>query len=168
MPKESPSSRNIRQIGDFERDALARRSLAARLGDGVANHAGRMWFIVTHVVWFAVWIGLNVGGKRSAAFDPYPCPLLTMIVSLESIFLSLFILMSQNRTGRLADERNHLDLQVNLLAEDENTKMLLMLQALCEHHKLAIGRDPEIAAMAEQTHLQEVMAELKEALPGEE
>lgn len=168
MEKESPSSRNIRQISNFERDALARRSLAARLGDGVANHAGRIWFIGAHVVWFTVWIGINLGGFGRSVFDPYPFSLLSMIVSLESIFLSLFILMSQNRNGRLADERNHLELQVNLLAEDENTKMLLMLQALCEHHKLAIGRDPEIAAMAEQTHFHEVMAELKEALPGEE
>jgi uncharacterized membrane protein len=71
-----------------------------------------------------------------------------MVVSLESIFPSLFILMSQNRSGLQADQRNHLDLQINLLSEDENTKMLQMLQALCEHHKLAIGSDPEITAMA--------------------
>ncbi len=90
-----------------------------------------------------------------------------MIVSLESIFLSLFILMSQNRSGLQADQRNHLDLQINLLSEEENTKMLQMLQALCEHHKLAIGNDPEIAAMTRRTEVKEVVSELQSNLPGE-
>src|SRR6185295_17218326 len=99
-------------------------------------------------------------------FDPFPFPLLTMIVSLESIFLSLFILMSQNRTGLQADQRNHLDLQINLLAEDENTKILQMLQALCEHHQLPIGSDPEITAMAKRTEVKEVFSELKDNLPS--
>jgi len=142
--------------------------LADRVGDGVASHAGRIWFLGVHVVWFTVWIGINVGGIGLFVFDSYPFSLLSLIISLESIFLSLFILMSQSRSGRQEDRRNHVELQVNLLAEDENTKMLLMLQALCDHHKLSIARDPEISAMAEQTHFHEVMAELKEALPGEE
>ena len=72
-------------------------------------------------------------------------PLPAFVVSLESIFLSLFILISQNRSNLQADQRNHLDLQINLLSEEENTKMLQMLQAICEHHKLAIGKDPETA-----------------------
>ena len=88
-----------------------------------------------------------------------------MIVSLESIFLSLFILMSQNRSGLQADQRNHLDLQINLLAEEENTKMLQMLQALCEHHKLSIANDPEIRAMGKRTEIHEVLTELKDNLP---
>ena len=91
-----------------------------------------------------------------------------MIVSLESIFLSLFILMSQNRSGLQAEQRNHLDLQINLLSEDENTKMIQMLQALCEHHKLPIGNDPEIEMMAARTELHSVMAELKDNLPTEQ
>ena len=76
--------------------------------------------------------------------------------------------MRQNRSQRESEERNHLDLQINLLAEDENTKILLMLQALCNHHHLAIGKDPEIASMAQQTHLHEVIEELKTHLPVSE
>lgn len=168
MRRNSPASRNIRAIGEFERATLAKRSLSARVGDFVATHAGRMWFILAHVVWFAGWGVLNFRANGSFSFYPFPFALLTMIVSLESIFLSLFILMSQNRSSRLAEERNHLDLQINLLAEDENTKLLLMLQALCDHHKLPIGQDPEIALMARRTHLQEVIDELKTHLPGGE
>jgi len=76
--------------------------------------------------------------------------------------------MSQNRSNLQADRRNHLDLQINLLSEDENTKMLQMLQAICEHHNLAIGNDPEIRAMARKTEVKEVLSKLKENLPGEE
>jgi uncharacterized membrane protein len=122
-----------------------------------------MWFIALHLIWFAVWLAVNLGRKN--AFDPFPFPLLTMIVSLESIFLSLFILMSQNRTGLQADQRNHLDLQINLLSEDENTKMLQMLQALCEYHNLPIAGDAEIRAMGKRTEIHEVLTELKDNLP---
>jgi len=75
--------------------------------------------------------------------------------------------MSQNRSGRQAEERNHLDLQINLLAEDENTKMLQMLQAICEHHGLQIAKDPEIDAMAKRTELSEVVTDLRASLPGD-
>lgn len=166
MQAASSTQRNIRAICELEQTALDQRSTSARIGDKIATQAGKMWFIAAHVVWFSVWIAFNmaVGGK---AFDPFPFQLLTMIVSLEAIFLSLFILMSQNRSGLQADQRNHLDLQINLLAEDENTKMLQMLQALCKHHKLPIANDPEIAMMARQTELKEVITELKDNLPGE-
>jgi uncharacterized membrane protein len=167
---ETPSSthRNIKEICELERKALARRSLSARLGDVIATQAGKMWFILFHAVWFAVWLYLNMNAKSGSTFDPFPFALLTMIVSLESIFLSLFILMSQNRTGILADQRAHLDLQINLLAEDENTKMLQMLQALCEYHKLAIANDPEIESMAKRTEIKDVVMQLKTNLPGEQ
>jgi uncharacterized membrane protein len=150
----------------MEARALARRSLSARIGDTIATEAGKMWFILFHAVWFGVWLALNRNPK--GAFDPFPFPLLTMIVSLESIFLSLFILMSENRSNLQADQRNHLDLQINLLSEDENTKMLQMLQALCAHHKLPIANDPEIQAMAKRTEVGDVLSELKQGLPATE
>ena len=168
MDTPSTTHRNIKEICELERKALARRSLSARIGDVIAIQAGKMWFIIFHFVWFAFWLFLNMKAKGGSTFDPFPFSLLTMIVSLESIFLSLFILMSQNRTGIQADQRNHLDLQINLLAEDENTKMLQMLQALCEHHKLAIANDPEIEAMAKRTEIKDVVTQLKENLPIEE
>ena len=167
MQTGSPTLRNITEICELEKKALAHRSLSARIGDTIATQAGRMWFIIAHLVWFAIWLSLNIRPKGVSTFDPFPFSLLTMIVSLESIFLSLFILMSENRSSRVADERNHLDLQINLLAEDENTKMLQMLQAICEYHKLPIGDDPEIRAMARRTSVTEVVSELKDNLPGE-
>ena len=168
MRTASPTLRNITEICELERKSLERRSLSARIGDAIATQAGKMWFIALHLAWFGVWLLLNMKAKGATTFDPFPFSLLTMIVSLESIFLSLFILMSENRSRIQADQRNHLDLQINLLAEDENTKILQMLQALCEAHKLAIAADPEIQAMTQRTDIKSVLSELKDNLPGEE
>src|SRR5580692_9242481 len=168
MENPSATARNVRAISDLEHSALAQRSVSARVGDVIASHAGKMWFIVFHVVWFALWLWINVGSHGKLAFDPFPFQLLSTVVSLESIFLSLFILMSQNRSNIQADQRNHLELQINLLSEDENTKMLQMLRALCEHHKLKIARDPEIEAMTKRTEISDVLSELQDNLPATE
>jgi uncharacterized membrane protein len=165
METPSATARNVRAISALEHSALAQRSVSARIGDAIASQAGKMWFIVFHVVWFAVWLWLNIETKSRFAFDPFPFQLLSTIVSLESIFLSLFILMSQNRSNIQADQRNHLELQINLLSEDENTKMLQMLRALCEHHKLKIADDPEIHAMTKRTEINDVLSELQDNLP---
>ena len=164
MKSESPHQKNIQAICEFEEQELARRTLSDRFGDLVATEAGKMWFIAAHMIWFTIWIVLSL---RGAAFDPFPFPLLTMIVSLESIFLSLFILMSQNRAGLQADRRNHLDLQINLLAEDENTKLIQMLRAICQHHGLRIANDPEVIAMAETTDVGGVISDLTKNLPSQ-
>src|SRR5215471_2563626 len=119
------TSRNISIISAIEQDALANRTLGERFGDAIARVAGKMWFIGLHAVWFTAWILLNcdvIPGAR--AFDPYPFQFLAFVTSLEAIFLALFILMSQNRAGRQAEAREHLHLQINLLAEQESTKIL--------------------------------------------
>jgi Protein of unknown function (DUF1003) len=96
----SNSSRNVSAISGMEKDAMAARSGGERVSDAIARHAGRTWFIAAHAACFGGWILLNTGmlpGIR--AFDPIPYQSLTFVVSLEAIFLSLFILMSQNRAN---------------------------------------------------------------------
>ena len=163
---ETATHQNIQEIARIEKEALVRRSVGERLGDLIATHAGRMWFILLHTLWFILWIGWNTGwGPRTGRFDPFPFALLTLISSLESIFLALFILMSQNRSALQADQRSHLDLQINLLSEYENTKMLKMLHALCSHHGLAAGDDAEISELAARTQPREVVQELAKNVP---
>jgi uncharacterized membrane protein len=165
--KSSASANNISAIAAMERDATECRSMGERMGDAIANYAGRLWFIALHAVWFAVWIAWNTGAlPHLRAFDPFPFEFLTFMVSLEAIFLSLFILMSQNRASKQADDRSHLDLQINLLAEQESTKMLQMLQKLCEHHNLKIASDPEVELLQKKTHPETLLQELKDSLPG--
>ena len=121
----------------MEREALERRSVWARAADRMVVRGGQPWFIAFHAIWFAAWIYLNRAGPVGLRFDPFPFPLLSLAVALEAIFLVLLILTCQNRSTLQAEERHHLELQINLLAEHENTKMLQMLKALCAHHWLS-------------------------------
>jgi uncharacterized membrane protein len=157
---------NIRAVCELEQKALDERSLGERIGDGVSHYAGRAWFIVFHIMWFTTWITLNAGWVAAVPkFDPYPYPFLTFAVSLEAIFLSLFILMSQNREARQADQRAHLDLQINLLAELESTRMLEMLKALCQYHGLGAGLSPDIEQLSKPTEPKTLVSELQHRLP---
>jgi uncharacterized membrane protein len=153
----------------IEEEALKSRSSAERFGDFVAQQAGSAWFVLLHIFWFSIWALLN-SGKVAAVkpFDPFPYPFLTLVVSLEAIFLSLFILMSQNRASRLSDRRAHLDLQINLLAEHESSKTLELLQALCAHHRLPCSQDPELAELIARTKPADILHELKSSLPTDD
>jgi uncharacterized membrane protein len=117
---------------------------------------------------FTGWILANVGLVPGVApFDPYPFSFLTLVVSLEAIFLAIFVLMSQNRAARLADRRAHLDLQVDLLAERELTVMLHMLRALCAKHNVVlddVGTD--VKDLLEETNVEELASNLDEKLPA--
>ncbi|MFL6692142.1 MAG: DUF1003 domain-containing protein, partial [Ramlibacter sp.] len=118
-----------------------------------------------HVAWFSAWIGGNVvPGIRH--FDPYPFTFLTLVVSLEAIFLSAFILMSQDRAAQVSERRNQLDLQINLLSEQENTKMLVLLQLMARKMGALEEDDPEIAALAEAVRPETISQEIEEAYAG--
>lgn len=161
----SLTRRNIQAISELEQEALRRRSGIERFSDAVVSHAGRLWFLVIHGLWFSAWILWNTNSPSK--FDPFPFPALTTAVSLEAIFLSLFILMSQNRSNRRADERSHLDLQINLLAEHEATKMLKLLKALCAYHRLPEANDPDLDDLLRHTDPAILARELEEGLPPE-
>jgi uncharacterized membrane protein len=89
-----------------------------RLTDGITNFAGSMPFVYLHAVWFGVWVLVNLGLAGAAlAFDRFPFGLLTMIVSLEAIFLSTFVMISQNRQAARADIRSELDFENNIRGE---------------------------------------------------
>src|SRR5688572_32791462 len=91
--------------------------------------AGNGPVLLLHVVWFGAWVTVNAGAIRGVRpFDPFPFPFLTMTVSLEALFLALFVLASQNRLARHADKRRHLALRMDRLAEREMTAGLQFLQ----------------------------------------
>src|SRR3984957_19495442 len=98
METPSATARNVRAICELEGKALARRTISDRIGDVIATQAGRMWFIVFHIIWFAIWLVWNINPHGKHTFDPFPFALMTMIVSLESIFLALFTLLTSQRS----------------------------------------------------------------------
>jgi uncharacterized membrane protein len=125
---------NVEEIREWERASQLARSRTDRISDWIAATAASGPALVLHVIWFAVWIILNTGvvpGVR--AFDRFPFPFLTMTVSLEAIFLALFVLASQNRMARQSEMRSNLDLQIDLLAEREMTAVLQLLQDIVAH-----------------------------------
>ena len=168
-PPDAPRrNENIRSIVDLEHAALARRSPTERLSDRITRFLGSGLFLIFHVVWFAFWIlaGLEaIPGLPK--FDQFPFGLLTMIVSLEAIFLAIVVLISQNRMSRLADRRAHLDLQVNLLAEQEITTMLNLVQEIRDHLGIPPRDDVEIARQSKPMDVKKLSTELDRHLPDD-
>lgn len=169
-PQPSAAARNIDEVVRMERDAARRRSWADRVADAIAGFAGTVTFVLLHLLWFAFWATVNAGLLPFIpAFDPYPFQLLCMIVSMEGVLLSTFVLIKQNRMGALADERSHLDLQVSLLAEQEVTKVIQLLERLSGQLGVAQAvMDPEAREMGQTTAVGGIAQQLHERLRGEE
>jgi uncharacterized membrane protein len=159
----SPVAANIDAVVRAEEVALERRSWADRLSDSIANFAGTITFVGLHIVWLVLWGAINAGLiPFIPAFDPYPFGLLAMIVSIEGVLLSTFVLIKQNRMGYLSDRRAHLDLQVNLLAEREVTRLLRLTEAIA--HRLGIEDVGDSGTLAEETAVEQLVEELDRKL----
>ena len=153
--------RNIRTIIDLRHKAANRRNLEDRVSDIITDVSGRMIFVYFHVVWFGLWIILNTGLLGFKAFDPFPYGLLTMIVSLEAIFLSTFVLISQNRMNALAESRADLDLHIGLLSEHETTRVLQMLDAIQTKLGIENHAESDLADLEMETKPEDVLAEIE-------
>ncbi len=144
--------KSVREVARLEEEALRQRRFMSRISDTLTRAIGSATSLALHGVGFALWIAINTGLlTRIKPFDPFPFNFLTLVVSLEAIFLTLFVLIAQNELTRLTDRRAHLDLQVNLLAERELTVMLKMLFGLSERQGLC---DDEL-----RTQVRELLAE---------
>ena len=136
MSPEHPGStaeQNIQTVARMRERAARRRNIGQRISDAVARFAARETTVIWHVLWFGGWVLVNSRLLPIRPFDPFPFNVLTTLVSLEAIFLTLFVLESQNRLKQEEERHAQLDLQVNLLAEQEMTLVLRMLQEVCEH-----------------------------------
>jgi uncharacterized membrane protein len=151
---------NIHTIIHSRQAAAGQRNREERIADTITDFSGRMYFVYFHILWFAVWILLNLGYWGIKPFDPYPFGLLTMIVSLEAIFLSTFVLISQNRLSAEADRRADLDLQIGLLAEHELTRVLKMLDEIQDKLGIENDSDRELQDLEKNVHPEDVLAEI--------
>jgi uncharacterized membrane protein len=156
--------KNVEIIGELEKAADAQRTPADRTADAISRFAGSMSFVVLHVIGFGLWIAFNSLPVVPSAWqiDPYPFTFLTFMVSLEAIFLSTFILISQNHEERLAQRRAHLDLQINLLSEQENSLMLKMLESI--ERKLQIPSEHKASALEEETKPEQIVQEIQSSI----
>lgn len=145
-----------------------KRSFSERIADRVSEIFGSMTFLVMNVVFFAGWIALNVNIIPGVEpFDPFPFGFLTMAVSLEAIILAILVLISQNRAAKIGELREEIDLQIDILTEEELTKLLHMVALLLEKQGIDNGHDEELKEMLEPTDIDALETELEEQIiPG--
>jgi uncharacterized membrane protein len=150
-----------------ERHKKFREELKSRLDvkrtwmDSVAEFLtvqfGTVWFFSLNAALFVVWILLNTGAIPGIQpFDKYPFNFLTMVVSLEAIFLSIIVLISQNRQSKIADTREQIDFEVNVRDEEETTKVLVMVEQIARHLNIPLAEDPELKEMEERTDIKKI------------
>ena len=166
---ENPTQYNIEAIAKLEHDALDRRTLTERLSDVTTKLVGNLGFLLTHLIVIASWSVLNlhvIPGLK--AFDPFPFGILALVVSSESVFLTIFVLISQSRKARQAERRSHLDLQVGMLSEQELTTILQMLQKLCQHVGVKVDSSrQEVQSFSKTTDVHKLASELEDKIPEE-
>jgi len=157
---EQLTEQNVETVTRLEEEARKQRTPSDRVAEKIANFCGSMTFVWVHVVWFGGWILLNlIPGIRHV--DAFTFTFLTLIVSLEAIFLSTFILISQNLDSRISERRSHLDLQLNLLSEQENTKMIVMLHAIAAKVGADLTQDPHLKALSEETQPERLIEQIE-------
>jgi len=154
------TQRNVELIRQLEEAAKQERTRSDLVAEAVANFCGSMTFVWVHIIWFGVWILIN-SFPGVPHVDPFPFTFLTLVVSLEAIFLSTFILISQNHDTKISERRNHLDLQINLLSEQENTKMIAILQSIAAKVGAEIPEDPELHALSEETAPEKLVKQIE-------
>lgn len=135
-------------IKSFKKKANERRTVIERIADWMTSRFGTVSFLVLNLIVYAIWIVINVGMVASIKpFDPFPFGLLTMSMSVEAIILAIVVLISQNREARITELREEMNLQVDMIAEEELTKVLKMLTILMEKHGVDISGDRELQSM---------------------
>jgi uncharacterized membrane protein len=170
MPTDSVHlQEHIEVILKHEEEFLARRTTAERLGDSLGAFVGSLTFIGIHLAWFGAWILVNTMRFPYAShFDPPPFSMLDTVVAIEAIFLASFIVMRQSRSSRRSDQRDHLILQVLLLAEKEITAVLQIERQIADRAGLTeVAKDAAITELSQKTSIDDVAQIVKESMPSE-
>jgi uncharacterized membrane protein len=157
---EELTRRNVAIIAEMEKAATDLRTRGDRVADRIASWVGSWPFILGQTAILLAWMVLNIAAWINH-WDPYPFVLLNLALSFQSAYAAPILMISQNRQAKLAQRRNHLDLQINMLAEQETTEILRLLHLLCERsgirpEKCAMGR-----ALEEETRHAEIVRQIQ-------
>lgn len=158
----SLTRKNVKAIARMEAAAIGSRTFGEKLADLVATCVGSWAFLILQSVLLILWMTLNCVSGFSK-WDPYPFVLLNLVLSFQAAFATPVILMSENRQARLSERRSHLDLQINLLAEQENTEQMRLLRLLCEKAGIQI-EEPEEKAFEEATNLSDITQQIVDSV----
>jgi uncharacterized membrane protein len=164
---EHPTKLNIEAIARLEHEALERRTTTERISDEIAKFVGSVGFLLLQLLLVLTWSAINlrvIPGVK--VFDPFPFGILALVISSESVLLTIFVLISQNRMTRQADRRSHLDLQVGMLSEQELTAMLQLQHKICQHLGIDMGTAKrDLKGFSDATDVSKLASELEDKLP---
>lgn len=133
------------------------------VADFLTIQFGTVWFFSLNALFFVVWMLLNKGLIPGVSpFDLYPFNFLTMVVSLEAIFLSIIVLISQNKQSKIAEMREKIDFEINVRAEEEITKNLLVLEHIARHLGVDLSHDKELKEMERHTDIHQIQQRVEE------
>jgi uncharacterized membrane protein len=155
------TAQNVKAISDLEHSLEDNRTRGEKLADVFASVVGSWNFIIIQSAILCMWVALNLVAW-SYKWDPYPFILLNLALSFQAAFASPIIMMSQNPQSQVAERRNRLDLQINLLSEQENTEMLLMLRKLCEANNIDVSQ-MACAALEQHTSAAQMLQQIETA-----
>jgi uncharacterized membrane protein len=148
--------RNIQALVQHRKEEDRRRSTEEKVADTITRFTGSMVFVYIHLALFGTWIVWNLGWLGLEPFDE-SFVVLAMFASVEAIFLSTFVLISQNRMNEQADKRAELDLQVSLLSEHEITRLITLVSAMAKKMDIADAHDAEIDELGKDVYPEKVM-----------
>lgn len=154
---------NVRGVVALENKLKSNASIGERVAGRVGAFCGSLNFVWIHLVWFGAWVFVNSTLISENPPDPFPFTFLTLCVSLEAILLAAVILISQNQETRISRQRARLDLQINLLAEQENTKILTILNSIAAKVGVDLKGDPDLASLLELTRPDRVLKQIEQA-----
>jgi uncharacterized membrane protein len=162
-----PTRRNVEAIARLEHEALERRTATERWSDLIAKFVGSIAFLLLQLLLVLTWSAVNLHLiPHVKSFDPFPFGILALVISSESVLLTIFVLISQNRMTRQAEKRSHLDLQVGMLAEQELTTVLQLQHKICQ--RLGIDLESathELTHFADATDVRKLANDLEDKLP---
>jgi uncharacterized membrane protein len=154
--------RNIGALIERRRQERAMTPLQDRVADAITAFAGSMKFVYLHLLLYGAWIVINLGWVPPLPrFDP-TFVVLAMVASVEAIFISTFVLVSQNRMAALADQRADLDLQISLLSEHEITRLVTLVAEMARRMDVPAADNPELHELAKDVAPEQVLDRMQE------
>jgi uncharacterized membrane protein len=162
--------RNIAALLERRQQEERSRNRDERIAEAISRVTGSMPVVYLHLVLVGLWVVINLGVTPIPRFDP-TFVILAMVASVEAIFLSTFVLITQNRMAAMADKRADLDLQISLLAEHEITRVITLLSEVAERMGIESANDPELAELAREVepgHVLDSLESSEAAARGEE
>lgn len=163
----SAAKHNVGRIATLLEEQQRTLSPSERISQGISRFAGSLAFVAVHLAAFLAWACWNVLAPAPWRFDPYPFGLLTMVVSLEGVLVATFVLVTQNRLSQLADRRDHLHLQIDMLAEQETTEVIRMLREISAQLQVPQQNESKVEELAQETDVNELLHEIQRKVPVE-